>query len=185
MDLDPDPVFNPQLAARDSATAGPTTLGDYLAFLAPLVGALVADRRTAGSSSRRSAPAPSTACYALDPADVAYAPVWVEELPRGNIVTVRYTGDQSESVTSPRRASIALYGERPETIDTPIVSSPTPPIGPTNGFGRSAFPHWNIPEAPVLRGLDLQLGVPILLDGMPASAPFEPGLRSLRAGPMR
>ena len=57
--------------------------------------------------------------YPLDPAEVAYAPVWVEELPRGNIVTVRYTGDQSESVTTQDATSIALYGERSETIDTP------------------------------------------------------------------
>ena len=44
LELVPDPLFNPQLAARDVDTAGATTLGDYLAFLAPMVGALVSDR---------------------------------------------------------------------------------------------------------------------------------------------
>ena len=77
--------------------------------------------RTATSSCRRSAPATLADAVTARPADVAYAPAWLEELPRGNIVTVRYTGDQSETCHRHRRASVALYGERPETIDTTLV----------------------------------------------------------------
>lgn len=185
LDLERDPAFDPPLAARDSVTAGPTTLGDYLAFLAPMVGALVADRLDGRILVQAIGARTLDASYALDPAIVAYAPVWVEELPRGNIVTVRYTGDQSESVTVTDTASVLLYGDRPETIDTSIVSASDATARATQRLGRSAFSHWNIPEAPVLQGLDLQIGIPIVLDGMPASAPFEPGPRSWRGGPMR
>jgi hypothetical protein len=174
LDLDPDPAFDPQLAARDSASAGPTTLGDYLAFLAPMVGALVADRLDGRVLVQAIGARTLDAAYALDPADVAYAPVWEEELPRGNIVTVRYTGDQSESVTVTEPVSVTMYGDRPETIDTAIVSLADATYRANQRLGRSAFAHWNISECPVLRGLDLQIGAPVILEGMPDSAPFEP-----------
>jgi hypothetical protein len=174
LELHSDPNLDPDLAARDPETAGPTTLGDYLGFLAPMVGALVADRPNGSIvvqaiGARRLADA-----VALDPADVAYAPVWVEQLPGGNIVTVRYTGDQSEQVTATDDASRALYGDRPETIDTAFVDPAAATSRASTRLGRAAFSHWEMPQAPILRGLDLQLGDPIILEGLPDPAPFEP-----------
>ena len=174
LDLRPDPVFDPILAARDPVTAGPTTLGDYIAFLAPMVGALVADLpggrilvQAIGARNVRDA-------YTLDSGDVAYAPAWLAALPGGNIVTVRYHADQGASVTVSEPSSIALYGERPETIDTSFRDQADATYRANNRLGRGAFSHWTIAEAPVLRGLALELGKAVILQGMPAASPYEP-----------
>ena len=174
LELHPDPGFDPQLAARTAETAGPTTLGDYLTFLVGMVGAAVTDRpdgrilvQAIGSRSLDN-------LYELDPGLVEYAPKWVQDLPGGNIVTVRYTGDQSESVTVTEPASVSQYGERAETIDTAFVSAADATARATQRLGRAAFAHWNIPEAPVLAGLELELGAAVLLSGMPAASPSDP-----------
>ena len=174
LELEPDPLFNPQLAARDPVTAGPTTLGDYLTFLAGMVGALVSDRPNGDIFVQAVGARVLDAAVALDPDDVAYAPVWVQELPRGNIVTVRYTGDQSEHVTVTDAASVAIYGERPETIDTAFVNAADATYRANQRLGRGAYAHWNVPEAPILRGLELELGAPVELDNMPAASPNQP-----------
>lgn len=174
LELRADPSFDPQLAARDPVTAGPTTLGDYLDFLAPMVGALVADRPDGTIVVQAIGARTLASSVALDPADVAYAPIWVEQLPGGNIVTVRYTGDQSQRVTATEPASTALYGERPETIDTTFTDVAAANARASQRLGRAAFSHWEVPQAPILRGLDLQLGNPVVLEGLPAAAPFEP-----------
>jgi hypothetical protein len=174
LDLRPDPDLDPILAPRDSATAGPTTLGDYLAFLAPMLGALVADQpdgkilvQTIGSRSLDDA-------IEIDPADVAYAPVWEEQLPSGNIVTVRYQADQGASVTVQDDVSIDRYDRRPITIDTSFQSAADATARANAALARSAYSHWEIGGAPLLRGLDLALGAPIILSKLPASTPYEP-----------
>ena len=174
LELEPDPLFNPPLAARDPATAESTTLGDYLTFLAGMVGALVSDRPNGNVFVQAVGARTLEDAVELDPADVTYSPAWVQEMPRGNIVTVRYTGDQSESVTVTDPASIALYGERPETIDTSFVNAADATYRANQRLGRAAYAHWNIPEAPVLRGLKLELGAPVELDNMPAASPSQP-----------
>lgn len=174
LQLEPDPLFDPQLAARDPATADTTTLGDYLAFLCAMVGALVSDRMNGDIFVQAVGARTLEGAFELDPDDVAYAPGWVQELPRGNIVTVRYTGDQSESVTVQDSSSIALYGERPETIDTAFVNVSDATYRANLRLGRGAHAHWNMPEAPILRGLELELGAPIFLDHMPAASPSQP-----------
>lgn len=173
LELYSDPQLDPDLAARTVETAEATTLGDYMAFLAPMVGALVADRPD-GTILVQAVGARSLAdAVALDPAAVV-PPVWTEELPQGNIVTVRYTGDQSESVTVTDATSVALYGERPETIDTSFVAAADATERANTRLGRAAFSHWEMPAVPVLQGLDLSLGGPVVLEGLPAPAPYEP-----------
>lgn len=174
LELHPDPAFNPQLAARVNETAGPTTLGDYLAFLTGMVGAAVTDRpdgrilvQAIGSRSLAN-------LTPLDPADVAFAPGWVQELPGGNIVTVRYTGDQSESVTVTEPASVDLYGDRPETIDTAFTQPADATYRANQRLARAAFTHWNMPSAPVLRGLNLEIGAAVELSEMPDASPADP-----------
>lgn len=174
LELQPDPDFNPQLAARDSATAGETTLGDYLAFLAPMLGAAVTDRMN-GKILVQALGARSLANLTpLAPADVAYAPAWEQVLPLANVVTVRYTGDQSMSVTVQDPTSIGFYGERPRTIDTSFVNAADATARANEALARGAFSHWNISETPILRGLELSLGAPLELSGMPPASPFEP-----------
>jgi len=170
--LVPDTGFDPQLAARDSSTAGPTKLSDYLAFLAAMVGAAVADLPDGRMLVQAIGARTLANAIVLDPADVAYAPGWEQILPAGNIVTVRYTGDQSQSVTVQDQASIGLYGERPVTIDTAFVNQSDALNRANQRLARSAYSHWNIPEAPVLRGLDLTVGEPVELTEMPAASPF-------------
>jgi hypothetical protein len=174
LDLVPDPSFDPDLAARDSATAGPTKLSDYLSFLAPMVGASVTDRLDGRILVQAIGSRSLAGPFQLDPADVAYAPVWVQILPGGNIVTVRYTGDQSESVTLTDDVSIERYGPRPYTIDTSIVSAVDAERRASQRLSRGAYSHWNVPAAPVLRGLQLAIGQPIQLGSLPPSAPFDP-----------
>lgn len=174
LELHVDPLFNPLLAARDTESAGPSTLGDYLTFLAPTVGALVADRMDGRVLVQAIGSRVLELAVELDPADVAYAPAWTEELPRGNVITVRYKGDQSESVTVSEPASIALYGEREATIDTPIRDESAALYRANQYLSRAAFAHWNVPAAPLLRGLEVTLGAPLILHGLPAASPFDP-----------
>jgi len=172
--LQPEPGFDPPLAARDSATAGPTTLADYLTFLAPMIGAAVTDQRDGKILVQAIGARTLGAATSLDPALVEYAPVWTQALPAGNIVTVRYTGDQSESVTVQDDSSIAVYGKRPRTIDTSFTASADATARAQSALARGSFSHWNIPAAPVLAGLDLSVGQPISLSSMPPASPEDP-----------
>ena len=174
LELHSDPVFNPQLAARITETAGTTTLGDYLTFLVGMVGAAVTDRPNGDFLVQAIGSRTLDNLYELEPGDVEFAPAWLEELPGGNIVTVRYTGDQSESVTVTDAASVALYGDRPETIDTSFVNAADATYRANQRLGRAAYAHWNIPSAPLVRGLELELGAALLLSEMPAASPQEP-----------
>jgi len=175
LDLRPDPTFDPLLAPRDATTAGPTTLGDYMGFLAPMVGALVADHldgrilvQAVGSRTLADA-------VLVDPALVEYAPDWLIVLPAGNIVTVRYQADQGASVTVTDDASRGLYGDRPSTIDTSYVNAADATARAQTALRRGAYAHWNILQAPILAGLPgLALGDPIVLERLPPSSPLSP-----------
>jgi hypothetical protein len=174
LELVRDPDFDPQLVARDPLTAGETTLGDYLTFLAPMVGAAVTDRMS-GTILVQAIGARSLAAAApLAPADVSYAPAWEQVLPPGNVVTVRYLGDQSASVEVRDAASVAFYGERPRTIDTTFASVADATTRANEALARGAYAHWNIPQTPILRGLQLAIGQPVTLSAMPPSSPFQP-----------
>jgi hypothetical protein len=164
--------FNPTLAARTAATAGPTTLADYLNFLAPMVGAAVVDRPNGKVLVQASDARTLATLYRLDPAAIAFAPVWREELPAGNRVTVRYTGDQSQSVIVSDATSVAFYGERAATIDTNFSSVVDATTRANQRVARTAFAHWTILDASVLRGLDLAVGQALELDTMPPASPF-------------
>lgn len=170
----PDPDFDPTVSARDSTTAGSTTLGDYLTFLAPMVGASVHDGLDGtivveAVGSRRIEDA-----LAIAPEDVAYAPIWSQVLPRGNIVTVRYTGDQSESVTVTDNASVGLYGTRYSTLDTTFTDVAAATDRANTLLSRGAYSHWNVLEAPILRGLQLTIGQPLMFTQLPPAAPYDP-----------
>jgi hypothetical protein len=174
LDLRPDPGLDPVLSPRDPATAGTTKLSDYLAFLAPMIGALVADQPDGTTLVQAIGARTLDAAIELAPADVAYAPVWEEQLPLGNIVTVRYQADQGASVTVQDDASIARYGRRPITIDTAFESSSDATARANAALSRSAYSHWEVAGAPLLRGFDLPLGEAVILSGLPAWTPYEP-----------
>lgn len=174
LEVHPDPAFDPVLVARDTATAGPTTLGDYLTFLAPMVGAAVTDRTTGAILVQAIGARSLSTAAPLAPADVAYAPAWDQVLPPGNVVTVRYTGDQSEQVTVRDDTSVAFYGERPRTIDTAFASSSDATKRASSALARGAYSHWNIPQAPIVRGLQLAIGQPVTLSQMPPASPYVP-----------
>jgi len=172
--LQADSKFDPPVAARDPATAGDTTVGDYLAFLAPMVGAVIVDRPD-GKVLVQAIGARSLAAEAiLDPADVLYSPQWTQELPPGNVVTVRYTGDQSESVTVTDSASIGIYGRREVTIDTSFTQTADATTRANQALNRGAYPHWNMRAAELVRGLVLSVGQPVELHTLPAASPYDP-----------
>lgn len=164
--------FNPPLAARTAATAGPTTLADYLNFLAPMVGAAVCDRPDGKVLVQTMDARTLASLTPIAPADVAFAPSWKEELPAGNHVTVRYTGDQSQSVTAQDASSIAIYGRRAVTIDTAFTTQADAQTRADLRVSRTAYSHWTIPAANVLRGLDLAIGAPLELTELPPASPF-------------
>lgn len=172
--VQPDPLFDPILAARDHTTAGPTTVGDYLTFLLPMVGGLAADLPDGKILVQAIGARTLNGAVHLAPADVLYSPPWVQVLPAGNIVTVRYQGDQGASVTVADNGSIARYGERPQTIDTSFANVADANYRANLRLSRAAYTHWNILEAPIIRGLDLQLGAAIVLENMPEASPFDP-----------
>ena len=174
LELHADPTFDPLISARDSATAGTTTLADYLAFLAPMIGALVADKPDGGIVVQAIGARRLEDEVELAPADVAYVPRWEEERPAGNIVTVRYQADQGASVTVQDDASIGRYGERPVTIDTAFQNASDATTRAQTALTRGAYSHWTMPSAPILRGLDLKLGVPVVVSSLPPAAPHDP-----------
>ena len=174
LELQPDPAFNPLLVARDTTTAGTTRLADYLAFLAPMVGAAVTDKPDGGLLVQALGARRLEDALPLDPALIAYAPPWLQVLPGANIVTVRYTGDQSQSVTVREDSSVAIYGERPATIDTTFQNVADATYRANLRLVRSAFPHWNMPAAPALAGLELEVGLPVELSQLPPSSPADP-----------
>jgi len=172
LELAVDPTFDPQLAGRTTATAGSTTLRDMLAFLAPMVGAAIVDRPNGNILVQAIGARSLDNMVALDPALVEFAPEWSQVLPQANVVTVRYTGDQSQSVTVRDDSSVALYGERRATIDTSFTSSVDATTRANQARARGSFPHWTIPETPVLEGLELTIGEPLTLTMLPPSSPF-------------
>ena len=175
LDLRPDPDFDPPLAARDSATAGPTTLGDYLTFLAPMIGAAVCDGLDGSILVQAIGSRHLTAPVAITPADVSFAPIWTQILPLANIVTVQYQGDQGASVTAQDEGSIALYDrERRQTIATSFNAQADAQSRADVYLRRSAYAHWNILEGPMIRGLDLQVGEAVTLSELPPAAPYDP-----------
>jgi hypothetical protein len=139
-----------------------------------MVGAAVTDRMDGTILVQAIGSRSLDGAVVLDPADVVYAPVWEQALPPANIVTVRYTGDQSERVTVRDELSIGHYGERPRTIDTTFTGSSDATRRANEALARGAFSHWDVPEAPVLRGLPLAIGQAVELAGLPAAAPFDP-----------
>jgi len=174
LEFQPDPLFDPLLAARDAATAGPTTLGDYLNFLAPMVGCAVVDRPNGNILVQAFGARVLTPAVALPPGLVAFSPPWTMVLPLGNVVTVRYQADQGASVTVRDDASVALYGELPSTVDTAFENVADATTRANERLGRGAYAHWNIHEAPLLEALDLKVGTPLILSGMPPASPYEP-----------
>lgn len=176
LDLRPDVDFDPLIAARTAATAGPTTLGDYLDFLAPMIGAAVADGLDGTILVQAIGGRTVDDAVLLDPADVAYAPVWAMALPGGNVVTVRYQADQGASVTVRDDASVALYGrELRATIDTAFVNAADATARAEQRLERGAYAHWNILEAPILRGLaTIAVGRAVVLEEMPEASPADP-----------
>lgn len=175
LELHPDPAFNPQLVGRTFDTAGETTLGDYLPFLAGMVGALVSDRMDGRILVQAIGARTLAGAVELEPSNVAYAPTWQTDLPRGNILTVRYTGDQSEHVTATDSVSVGLYGPRPETIDTTFESSADATARANQRLGRAAYSRWTLPATELLTPEPgLELGAAVTLTKMPAAAPFDP-----------
>jgi hypothetical protein len=165
-------AFNPMLVARP---ASPITLADYLDELAGMVNAAVADlpdgRILVQTSDSRSL----EGGYALHPAEVAYAPTWLEVLPDANIVTVTY-GDPAapSSVTARDQASIDLYGPIESSVSTTFYDAADANAVATARIARDAYAHWFIADAPLLYGRRLLIGQPLELSSLPASAPHDP-----------
>ena len=156
LELQPDPLVRPAArrprpgnGRRDDARRLPGVPGAH----GRRRGHRPAERQRprAGDRRARSCRRPSSSTPPTSPT----RPPGSQELPRGNIVTVRYTGDQSEHVTVTDANSVAIYGERAETIDTTIVSLADATYRANLRLSRSAYSHWNIPEAPAVRGLEL------------------------------
>lgn len=80
-------------------------------------------------------------------------------------------GTESAYVTHRDEASISRYGERPVSVDTAFVDVLDADRRATERLQRAALPAWVIPAAPIVRGLELRVGYPVVISGMPASSP--------------
>jgi hypothetical protein len=160
---------DPQLAARTVLDEEPVTLDQYLATLADMVGAAIADTGDGKILVQPISARTLAGAVALDPDLVAYVPVWTQVLPLANVVTVNYAGG---SVTHSDAASVAFYGPRPVTIDTAFTSPTAAAARADERLARSAYSHWNIPSAPYLVGARFGIGAPLTLSDMPAGSPY-------------
>jgi hypothetical protein len=170
--LEPDPDFDPVVAARPHDVGDLPTLPEVLEDAAATVGCAIADL----PDGRTLVQALGSRVYAnqfpLDPAQVEYAPAWTLALPGANIVTVAYAA--GGSITKQETPSVALYGPRSETLTTAIVDANLAGIRCTERLARAAYPHWQVPSAPSLIPLDLRIGRQLILSSTPAAAPFDP-----------
>jgi len=166
------PPLDPLIWAR---LADPVALDQYLASLCDAIGATVSDlpdgRILVQPISWRTLDSPAE----LDPATVAYAPQWIEQLPGVNRLTVNY-GDPNapSSLYREDTASVDLYGPRPATISTPVVDALAAGTLADALITRQSFARWYTPATELLVGLRLSLGRAVHLYHLPASAPNEP-----------
>jgi hypothetical protein len=165
-------VFNPQLAARLTVDGGPVGLLDYLGTLAAMVGAAIVDRPNGNILVQALGARSLAGMVTLDPAEVEYAPAWTQILPEANHVTVKWAGGADVIVQD--ADSIALYGPRPETIDTTFTVLLDAQTRANSRLATAAFPHWNIPNAPLLVGHNYAIGSPLKLVAMPPASPYSP-----------
>lgn len=165
----PPAAADPPLAARVAATDGATTLDQMLGELADDVGAAIADTPDGKILVQAIAARTLSSLTLLDPALVAYVPAFVQVLPVANVVTVAYVGG---SVTQSDAPSVARFGTRPQAITTRISSSASASARAAERLARVANPHWNMPSAPVLVGLDLAIGAAVEVTDLPPGSPY-------------
>jgi hypothetical protein len=109
----------------------------------------------------------------LDPAIVAYAPEWVQQLPTANVVELEY-GEPAATLTAEDEASTAIYGPIPRTVTTTIKNAPEATAIASAIIARQAWARWVMQETPLLEGLELEVGATVELSLLPAAAPFDP-----------
>ena len=105
----------------------------------------------------------------VDPADVAYVPVWEQALTVENVTTVGY-GDQ-QAVTVTEQASRDLYGEYPGGVSTQLANLVDATTRADERSRRLAYPRWVISSAAILAGLDVAVGQIVDLEGFPPASP--------------
>ena len=111
--------------------------------------------------------------YALDPAQVGYAPQWELRLPEANLVTVTYGPDSASSITATDLGSVALYGPIAAAIATTVRDAVDAQAIGTARIAANAYARWTIGDAPLLVGRRLAIGTPVKLSQLPAAAPHD------------
>lgn len=165
-------TFDPIVVARPIE---PVTLASMLDELAAWVQAAVCDRPDGRIFVQALGARSVGVVTPLDPAEVAYAPVWEQRLPGANVLTVSYGEANPQAVaTASDAASVALYGPIPVTITTELKSAADANQVLQNRLGRDAFSHWTIPGAPLLVGRRFSVGQAVRLSLLPSSAPYDP-----------
>jgi hypothetical protein len=165
-------LFDPLLVAR---VGEPVTLLDYLGALVAMVDAATADLEDGRTLVQAIDSRSQANRYALDPAEVGFAPDWTIQLPESNIVAVSY-GDpaSSSSVTVRDQASVDELGPITATIATTVADLADATSIGNQRLARNAYPHWAIGDAPLLYGRRLPIGSPLELSELPSSAPASP-----------
>jgi hypothetical protein len=165
-------LFDPLLVAR---LGEPVTLVDYLGQLVGMVDAATADLEDGRTLVQAIDSRSQANRYALEPAEVGFAPDWTIQLPESNIVTVSY-GDpaSSSSVTVRDQASVDELGPITAAIATTVANLADATSIGNQRLARNAYPHWAIGDAPLLYGRRLPIGSPLELSELPSSAPASP-----------
>jgi hypothetical protein len=165
--LEPDPSFDPPLAARPG---NETRLSDYLTPLADSVGAAVVDlpdgRILVQAINSRS----FAGSLELDPADVIYAPVWAQALAIANVVTVKYAGGE---LTATDQGSFDANGPFPIAVETELANQVDAQTLANQTLTRRAYPRWMIQNAPLITGYQaVKIGAPVSLTELPDPSPY-------------
>ena len=163
-------LFNPTLLAR---AAEPVDLAGYLDELAVDVQSAVADLPDGRILVQSLATRTLSTMGLLDPAEVAYAPEWLQRLPGSNVVTVRY-GNPEASVTVTDAASVAIYGPIAVEISTTLKLLADADTMARNRLARDAYSHWTVPACSLLYGRRFTVGQALELEELPPAAPFDP-----------
>jgi hypothetical protein len=112
----------------------------------------------------------STGAVSIDPADVRYAPPWIQVDDVANVVTVKYQGG---AVALTDAGSVGVFDERPDEITTTIVSASDANLRAVERLSRAAYPRWIMPSCPLLRPYTFALGGMANVVSLPDASPVE------------
>ena len=174
--IETDPAFDPILEPPQNLDTGLVLFETYAASLVDAVGAAMFDTedghivlQAIGARASR-----DHRVHVLDPAKVAWAPAWLQQMNVANIVGVQYGPDDATvTVVESDQASTGLYGRLATEIQsTRIRAAADASQRARIALARGAYPRWGMRELELLEPLlDIAIGDRVQITELPDASP--------------